>query len=392
MAALARDQAEIVRQFLQHRRLEDAPQEALDQVSHITGRWRKGNNWHTRMSTILRPYFTQGPWAISEALSPIDDRINAARSWLMGQGAPRQTPVRPILSDLHDRLIQLSGTLMTLPSPAPLPSMSPPAFARLREDVVAETVSENLVVLIDEGLSRHQACLAGMWPTNPGWPSPYRSTLSGRFQGSLPFLTTEVYVRYSEATEGFELLEKISDGVALRPDQFSVDYRAVVGDWHLPIYAAFITIAVNYLAEVLEHMPVYAEASGQGKRRDPVTIYGNVGAIHSQVSNSNISVADAVTNIGTTIQAVADRGETGAADAIRALAEAIQHDPGLTEDLRAQLLDHVADVADAAAVPDEPRRLSRARAAMAAIAAAAGTSSQLAQTVSTWQDVLGRLF
>ncbi|KOY50134.1 hypothetical protein ADK59_38600 [Streptomyces sp. XY332] len=129
------------------------------------------------------------------------------------------------------------------------------------------------------------------------------------------------------------------------------------------------------MAEVLELMPVYAEAPGLGKRRDPVTIYGNVGAIHSQVSNSNISVTDTVTNVGTTIQAVADRGETGAADAIRALAEAVQHDPGLTDDLRAQLLDHVADVADAAAVPDEPRRLSRARAAMAAIAAGAGTSS-----------------
>ncbi|TDU73723.1 hypothetical protein EDD91_0329 [Streptomyces sp. KS 21] len=73
-----------------------------------------------------------------------------------------------------------------------------PGFARLREDVVAETVSEKLVGLIDEGLSRHQACLAGMWPTNDGWPSPYRSTLAGRFQGNLPFLTTEVYGRYSE--------------------------------------------------------------------------------------------------------------------------------------------------------------------------------------------------
>ncbi|MFE2140493.1 hypothetical protein ACFXA3_01805 [Streptomyces sp. NPDC059456] len=190
---------------------------------------------------------------------------------------------------------------------------------------------------------------------------------------------------------GFKCLERISDA-ALQPTQFAADYRKIVGDQHLPIYAAFIAIAVNYLAEVRDLMPDYAEASGQGRRRDPVTVYGNVGAIHSQVNHSSISVANTVTNIGATIQAVADRGETGVAEAIRALAEAVQRDPGLAEDLRAQLLDHVADVADAAAAPEEPRRLSRARAALAAISAAAGTSSQLAQAIGTWHDALGQFF
>ncbi|PPS74382.1 hypothetical protein BV882_12080 [Streptomyces sp. 46] len=169
-------------------------------------------------------------------------------------------------------------------------------------------------------------------------------------------------------------------------------YREIAVGIHPRIYAAYIAIAVNYLAEVLELMPKYAEDSGQGKRRDPITINArNIGAI-GEVNNSHVSVADTVNSIGATVQAVADRGQTDTADAIRALAEAIERDPGLAEDLRAQLLDNVADVADAAAAPDGPRALSRGRAAMAAITSAAGASSQLAQAVSTWQGVLGQLF
>jgi len=171
-------------------------------------------------------------------------------------------------------------------------------------------------------------------------------------------------------------------------------YREIAAEIHPRIYAAYVAIAVNYLAEVLELMPEYAEASGQGKRRDPVTVYGNVGAINSQVSNSNVSVADTVISIGTTIKVLSDSGNTSAAAAISALTEAIQHDPELADDLRNQLLDNVADIADAAAAPTpaEHRKLSRAKAAMSAITAAANTSSQLAHAVSTWHDVLGTLF
>lgn len=117
----------------------------------------------------------------------------------------------------------------------------------------------------------------------------------------------------------------------------------------------------------------------------------NIGAI-GKVNNSNVSVADTVTSIGASIKTVADRGHTYIAAAIRTLADAVQQDPELAEDLRAQLLAHVADVADAVAAPDEPRSLSRARLAMREIATAADTSSQLAQAVSSWQDVLGQLF
>jgi hypothetical protein len=320
--------------------------------------------------------------------------------------------LRPILSEIHKNLLTLADRLTNSPPRPPLlPVQHPPTFARLREDVAAETVAERLATLIDEGVHQHQAAKDGGWPGSVrfrGSHFPRECALNDSFEDSLSgFLTADVLIRYRTALSGqvhhpnalhAALGIKHAEDLAIgtfasgHPNPTSVMYRETAVGIHPRIYAAYVAIAVNYLAEVLELMPKYAEDSGQGKRRDPITINArNIGAI-GEVNNSHVSVADTVTSIGATIQAVADRGQTDAADAIRALAEAIEQDPELAEDLRAELLDNVADVADAAAAPEKPRALSRGRAAMAAITTAAGTSSQLAQAVSTWHGVLGQLF
>lgn len=292
--------------------------------------------------------------------------------------------------ELRRCLIAL-GDSLSLPRPALLPALHPPEFARLHEHVVAKTVAEQLATLIAEGIKQYEVTRAGGWIGSSG-----NSALSSRFKHSLDaFLTTGVFQRYDMATRGFESLEALAlkSQIDWRNRRTVGDvYREIAVGIHPRIHSVYVAIAVNYLAEVLELMPAYAEASGQGKRRDPVTVYGNVGAINSEVNNSNVSVADTVNNIGTTIKVIADRGHSNVAAAIRALAEAIQHDPDLAEDLRGQLLDNVADVADAVAAPDEPRKRSRARAAVTAITNAASASSQLAQAVSNWHDVLGKLF
>lgn len=277
------------------------------------------------------------------------------------------------------------GGGLSLPRPALLPALHPPKFARLRENVVAETVAERLATLIAEGINQYEVARAQIWPG-----ISRESMLNLRFEGSLfGFVTEEVSRRYRRVTRGLAHVEQL----AYTTDQTRYsEYREIAAGIHQRIYSAQVAIAVNYLAEVLELMPDYAEASGQGKRRDPVTVYGHVGTLYSEVSNSNVSVADTVNSIGTTIGVIDDRGDSSVAAAIRALAEAIQHDPELTEDLRAQLLDNVADVADAAVEPAEPRKRSRARAAMTAITTAASASSHLAQAVGSWHDVLGKLF
>ncbi len=245
-------------------------------------------------------------------------------------------------------------------------------------------------MLIDEGVKQYKAAQAGSWLPRPSGSSAW---IRGHDHPLDGFLTADVSKRYEAAIFGFKHAEEMAGG--WRSGGYLTEtatYREIAVGIHPRIYAAYVAIAVNYLAEVQELMPKYAEDSGQGKRRDPITINASRIGVVGDVTNSNISVADTINSIGTSIQAVSDRGQTDAAAAIRALAEAIQQDPGLAENLRAQLLDHVADVADAAAAPEEPRRLNRARAAMAAITASAGASSQLAQAVSTWHGVLGQLF
>ncbi|MFE9751384.1 hypothetical protein ACFYOT_41300 [Saccharothrix saharensis] len=321
--------------------------------------------------------------------------------------------MKPILVELHTCLIALADSLTNRPPRPPLlPVRHPPTFARLRVDVAADTVVERLATLIEEGVTQYESAKNDDWPGSVRFrgsgPLPRDCALNDSFEDCLGgFLTSDVLARYRAALSGqlepvnvlnsapgIKHAEELAVGkfASGRQNHSSVMYREIAAGIHPQIYAAYVAIAVNYLAEVLDLMPKYAEDSGQGKRRDPITINTSHITTIGEVHNSSVSIADTVTNIGTTIQAVAAAGHTTTADAIRALTEAIEQDPDLAEDDRGRLLDHVADVADAAAAPDEPRRLSRAKAAMKEIAEAAGSSAQLAQAVSTWHNVLGQLF
>ncbi|WP_194909594.1 hypothetical protein [Catenulispora rubra] len=307
----------------------------------------------------------------------------------------------PLLAKLHEGLVRVANS-RSVPRLV-LPAQHPPKFARLHEAVVAETVADQLAKLIDEIVKQYEAVGDRKWPGQTrGFPPSYR------IESPLLhwFLTAEVVWRYRWATWGLAgaecLAQEVPDGgipLLHSPDSGRTGgamlrraYQKLTAGLAPRIHSAYIAVAVNYLAEVLDLMPEYAEASGQGKRRDPVTVYGNVGAINSEVHNSHLAVADTLTTIGATIQSVADRGEPGIAEAIRALSEAVQQAPEIAEDQRAELLHHVADVADAAAAPDEPRRLTRAKAAIAMITTAAGASTKLAQAVDTWQQAAGHLF
>lgn len=282
-----------------------------------------------------------------------------AREALQGAG------VDAAIHNIYGMLVQIAeicrearvvGPVLHVPDPT-----HPPRHGKLADGVLARNVAEDLSAVIAQGraLDRDLAAGTRSLPALKAWADSL-------FDG--------------DALRGFDvncgaMLQNLSRGVMTCGDP-AVPDSAVLARAHL-------AFALEFLEELMDRLPDYAEASGQGKPRDPVTVIAN---------NSNVSVADTVNNIGTVIQAVADRGDAGVADALRALTAAIERDQELTQNLRAQLLDNVADVADAVAAPNEPRRRSRARAAMTAIATAAGASSELAQAVSTWQSVLGRLF
>ena len=266
-----------------------------------------------------------------------------------------------------------------------------------------EEVTENLASCINDALRLYEAVQRSDWPglRQESWLNHHLRlyidpVLHERFPDVLAdFTPTTVAGEYYKAVERLYHLPELTfqrrPNSVWDPRTFP-EVRELSHRLLRQVYSAYVAIAVNYLTEVQELVPRYLELSEQGKRRDSVTVHGNVGAINSQVHNSQLSVASTLTSIGATIQTVTDRGETDVADALRSLTEAIQQAPELAEHQRTELLDNVADVADAAAAPDEPRRLARARAAMAMITTAAGASTQLAQAIDTWHQVAGQLF
>ncbi|GHE16014.1 hypothetical protein [Streptomyces alanosinicus] len=399
IAGRARAQAEAIRPFLERRWPRGATTEAARLINDLIS--PVSSCWDTRMSHILVNFYPASDLVVRKPGGPANPR-NTFKAFQASQQALQEMNVRsgslsqasdralrPVLNELHSGLIALADSLMTLPRPDLPPTQHPPQSAWLREGRIAGEVSEQLTERINEAVKDYEAAREAGW--SDSW-MPGKSYWAAHFAAPIgAFRMGAIFHGFTAAVSGLGGVESLSGspGANRDPYMFS-DYLVVATGIRTRIHSAYLAIAVNYLAEVLELMPTYAEASGQGKQPAPVVVHGNVGAINSKVNNSNVSVADTVTNIGTTIQAIADRGQTSAADAISALVEAIQQDSRMAEDLRAQLLDNVADIADATATPDEPRSLSRARAAMAAITTAAGTSSQLAQAVSTWHHVLGQ--
>lgn len=155
--------------------------------------------------------------------------------------------------------------------------------------------------------------------------------------------------------------------------------------------APYITIAVNYLAEVHDLMPKYAQDSGQAAPRDSVAIFGPGGVAVGTVNHSHVTAAGSVAG-----NMVTGRSDNWASDelamALHALADAIKREPTLDERSRTELLNNVSVIATEASAPQEPEKRNRAKIAMRTIITAASTSSQLAQAISTCYEAFDKLF
>ncbi|MFB6561541.1 hypothetical protein ACFCYH_22120 [Streptomyces sp. NPDC056400] len=294
--------------------------------------------------------------------APLDlDRYPRRRSdWLHGQ--IRSGKADNSIENLHLALRKLAETCREASVVAPvldLPDVHPPRHRKLPDGVIARVLAKDITAAIAQGRALDANLAAGL-PPLPALESWRDSTQRANMFMAYDFMG------------GIEAC-----GASIVPSPTALG-------------RAYLALALEYLEELMDRLPDYAEASGQGKH-DLVTVHGNVGVI-GPVSKSHISVAETVTNIDTTIETLAGRGDTDLAVAIRALTQAIQQASELADDQRAQLLDNVADIADAAAEPDAPRSLSRARAAMAVITSAAGASAQLTQAASVLHQAASQLF
>lgn len=278
---------------------------------------------------------------------------------------PPGTPVRPagewgeFLQGLADDLAATACRLRALPLSEPPPRLSPTGAARLREDTVAEAVEDRIFEYVEKHARRLLAApLDGFSMTAADWDAGARLLKA--------FLTAEIPQRFARTTEGFQVVSQWDDTSAA-PGVRSRMHRI------------FVTFALNYMVEVLKSMPEYVDP-GENPQKNGIIIQGGV-----------VQIANTLNVIGSNVAAVMQRGDTQSAEAVNALSAAVQADPDLDPQSRAEQLENVADVAAAVADPDTDGSRRRGRNALAAITAAAGASSQITQAIEQWQHVFTSL-
>lgn len=279
---------------------------------------------------------------------------------------PPGTPVRPageweeFLRGLADDLTATALKLRALPPYEPPPGLSPTGVARLKEDTVAEAVEDRIFKYVEKHSRRFLATPSDIFSMDAqDWDAGARLLTD--------FLTADIPQRFSRTTEGFQAVSQWDDTSAA-PGVRSRMHRI------------FVTFALNYMVEVLKSMPEYADHSGENTQKNGITIQAGV-----------VQIANTLNVIGSNVAAVMQRGDTQSAEAVNALSAAVQADPDLDPQGRAEQLENVADVAAAVADPDTDGSRRRGRNALAAITAAAGASSQITQAIEQWQHVFASL-
>jgi hypothetical protein len=321
--------------------------------------------WAEARGTLLSALHKQA----EAEIRPIRARGSTLRRWRDDYGTayePPGTPVRPageweeFLRGLADDLAAAARGLRALPPYEPPPGLSPTGVARLREDTVAEAVEDR----ISEYVGKHARRLLTAPPDDFSMES--RDWDAGA-RLLADFLTADIPQRFAQTTEGFQAVSQWDD-TAAAPEVRSRMHRI------------FVTLALNYMVEVLKSMPEYADHSGENTQKNGITIQAGV-----------VQIANTLNVIGSNVAAVMQRGDTQSAEAVNALSAAVQADPDLDPQGRAEQLENVADVAAAVADPDADGSRRRGRNALAAITAAAGASSQITQAIEQWQHVYASL-
>ncbi|MFI6434843.1 hypothetical protein [Streptomyces sp. NPDC050759] len=228
----------------------------------------------------------------------------------------------------------------------------PPRHARVNEGILARLLAEDIAEQIGAGEALETSSAIGV-PAVKNWWTDAWKVLSG-FSG-------EVSVGFSTLLRG---LHQCDSPLVADPGALS---------------RAYLSLGLDYLREVQERMPDYAEASGQ-EPRVSMNISGNTiygGQFAAQIAN-----------IDSTIAGVVRQGGHEVADALKALEQAVLSQAGLDEDGRRDLLDNVEYLAQAAQAPPEQRNRGILRSALSALNIAATSGSDLRAALDSWAGVL----
>lgn len=235
----------------------------------------------------------------------------------------------------------------------------PPQHARLKEGVNARILDGELLALHDAGPERGAAAASVRT-----WILRVSETLDG-LEAATPG-TADPSRQFRSLTEGIEAADNL-----LVADPVSLAH-------------AYVRLGLDYIMEVHRKMPDYAEASGQPSH-DPgfnITVAGDFNVAQ---------MAAKITNIESTIQGVANRGDDRTADGLRTVEHAVLAEQGIDDETRRDLLDNVEYLAESA--QQEPSRRSRGmvKQSLAALGLAATTGVEINKAMTTWGDVLHTL-
>lgn len=147
---------------------------------------------------------------------------------------------------------------------------------------------------------------------------------------------------------------------------------------------AYLTLGLEYLGEVAERMPEYVEQTNEVSP-GRVSLNFNGGNFYGG------QFAGKIENINSTIAGVVQRGSSDIGDALTALEQAVLNQPGLVDEQRSDLLDHVGYLATAAQTEPEERNRGIIRTVLAALTTAAASGQHLQAAMNSWGGVLHQI-
>jgi len=147
---------------------------------------------------------------------------------------------------------------------------------------------------------------------------------------------------------------------------------------------AYLTLGLEYLMEVAQLVPEYVEQTNE-VRPGHVSLNFNGGNFYGG------QFAGKIQNINSAIAGVVQRGGSDIGEALTALEQAVLNQPGLVDEQRSDLLDHVGYLATAAQAEPEERNRGIIRTVLAALTTAAASGQHLQAAMASWGGVLHQI-
>jgi hypothetical protein len=290
--------------------------------------------------------------------------------WLLGQAIqPGATYSRAYLrakvQDICKALLSISAKLQAFPVPDSLIDVPDivhaPRFARLNEGILARLITEDLETQIKTGreLENSPDSMGSLSSSVRQWVVDAGNVLRG--------LSPEVL-------QGFTQL--ISGSAACTCPGIASPFR---------LAQSYLVLGLDYLEEVRERMPDYAEASGQRAPEPNISMTIKGGTFQG------VQFGTKIENINSTIAGVVNQSGSDTAAALEALKQAILSHDGLGREETQELIDNVEYLAEAAEKPPEKRNRGIIKLALAALTGAATAGTELGKVMSSWGEVLHKI-